>query len=52
MEKEKVLECSVHYNDMVEQYHKERKEEKATNDLLSKLPDSTSSDVGELERII
>ena len=47
-----MIECSVHYNDMMEQFSKERKEEKTINDLLAKLPESTYAEVHDIERII
>lgn len=37
---------------MMEQYSKERKEEKIINDLLAKLPETTYAEVNDVERII
>ena len=40
------------FHDMMEQYEKERKEEKLINNLLVKLPDTTYAEVTDIERLI
>ena len=42
----------MHYNDMMEQLSKERREEKRINDLLAKLPETTYAEVHDIERVI
>ena len=52
IDKEKIVSCSIHYNDLTESLAKERKEEKIINDLLIKLPESTYIEATDIERLI
>ena len=52
IDKEKIVSCSIHYNDLTESLAKERKEEKVLNDLLVKLPESTYIETTDIERLI
>ena len=52
LEKEKVVWCCLNYNDMMEQFNKERKEEKILNDLLAIIPETTYAEVKDLERAV
>ena len=52
IDKEKIVSCSINYNDMTESLAKERKEEKVLNDLLARLPESTYIETTDIERLI